>query len=71
MSRKYNAAACIYYTCTVFQILSDEHVDANAVSQEGKTALHYTVRNGDTDTPRTYLFLDNVGLDPNFGDAGG
>ncbi|KAJ5400916.1 hypothetical protein N7465_011405 [Penicillium sp. CMV-2018d] len=52
-------------------ILSDEHVNANAVGQEGKTALHYTVRNGDTDTPRTYLFLDDVGLDPNFSDAGG
>ncbi|OQD64441.1 hypothetical protein PENPOL_c007G03826 [Penicillium polonicum] len=54
-----------------WHVLSDEHVDANAVGQEGKTALHYMVRNGDTDTPRTYLLLDNVGLDPNFGDAGG
>lgn len=34
-----------------------------------KTALHYTVRNGDTDTPSTYL--DNMGLDPNICDAGG
>ncbi|KAJ5617965.1 hypothetical protein N7537_003079 [Penicillium hordei] len=37
---------------------------------KGKTALHYTVRNGDTDTPSTSP-LDNIGLDLTISDAGG